>query len=200
MASMGRSRGTRERRTFGSGDPARAAFADRVRAIMEDRGLSVMETARRVRQYLPEGESISQASISHYRTGRALPRLRHLDALSLALGVSKSELINSLDANGNARLSSGPVKAPAVAEPAAGSKADQPENGPISGKSDPSPDGCLQFIDLGDRMRLRIDQVLPWSTGLQILQILRGSGATTAPNAEAAGESRSRLESPGPEV
>src|SRR5829696_7918120 len=100
---MRRSRETKVLGPFGAGDLARAAFADRVRTIMEDRGLSVTETARRVRQYLPEGESISQASISHYRTGRAIPRLRYLDALSLALGVPKSELISAWDTNASRR-------------------------------------------------------------------------------------------------
>jgi transcriptional regulator with XRE-family HTH domain len=167
---MGRSRGTRGVGPFGAGDPARSAFADRVRTIMQDRGLSVTETARRVRQYLPAGESISQASISHYRTGRALPRLRYLDALSLALGVPKSELIST--------WSEGPGSSPRKATDAA-VEPTTPEAESTASPGGPAvrSEGCVHFVDLGDRMRLRIDQVLPWSTGLQILQILRGSGA-----------------------
>jgi transcriptional regulator with XRE-family HTH domain len=164
---------------------------------MEDRGLSVMETARRVRQYLPEGESISQASISHYRTGRALPRLRHLDALSLALGVSKSELISSLDATEKAASAPCAARPAAMADPGPGAKAAEPENGPMPGKAGPGTEGCLQFIDLGDRMRLRIDQVLPWSTGLQILQILRGSGAATEVGPQPGSENLGKPENPG---
>jgi transcriptional regulator with XRE-family HTH domain len=156
---------------LGSGDPARAAFADRVRTIMQDRGLSVTETARRVRQYLPEGESISQASISHYRTGRAVPRLRYLDALSLALGVPKSELMSI----GDASESAGSRRKRALAE----GKPQPAQEGAVTERGGPATtlEGCVQFVDLGDKMRLRVDQVLPWSTGLQILEILRGSGA-----------------------
>jgi len=131
---------------------------------MQDRGLSVMETARRVREHLPEGESISQASISHYRTGRAMPRLRYLDALSLALGVPKSELMNPAKQSEAARSTASAAPAAPVAE-----------RWPHAERA--APEGCVQFVDLGDRMRLRVDQVLPWSTGLQILEILRGSAS-----------------------
>jgi transcriptional regulator with XRE-family HTH domain len=171
MAKMARSRGTRSVRGGVGGDPARAAFAHRVRAIMEDRGLSVTETARRVRQYLPEGESISQASISHYRTGRAVPRLRYLDALSLALGVTKSELMD-LDRDGKAAMpGSRSATAPRRASPIEPGQNGSPQC------TAATPDGSVHFVDLGDRMRLRVDHVVPWSTGLQILQILRGSNA-----------------------
>ena len=170
---MGRSRGTRGVRTLGSGDPARAAFADRVRTIMQDQGLSVTETARRVRQHLPEGESISQASISHYRTGRAVPSLRYLDALSLALGVPKSELMSIWDAGDSEGQSQ--KKGAAESQPhmqPSPARAMSPRGAQASAS-----DGCVHFVDLGDKMRLRVDQVLPWSTGLQILEILRGSSA-----------------------
>jgi transcriptional regulator with XRE-family HTH domain len=165
---------------------------------MEDRGLSVTETARRVRQYLPEGESISQASISHYRTGRALPRLRYLDALSLALGVPKSELISSGQEDRDVESPPSRAAEPAKANPTDASKIDEPETRPSPGRAPGGAQGCLQFVDLGDRMHLRIDQVLPWSTGLQILKILRGSGAETGRDAQVPDEETGTPEDPDP--
>ena len=62
---------------------------------MAERDLSATEIARRMSELLPQGSSVSLATISHYRTGRALPRLDRLDALSKALGIDKSQLITS---------------------------------------------------------------------------------------------------------
>src|SRR5215212_10923621 len=73
--------------------PARAAFQDRLRALMDERGLSIAETARRASEHLPDGEELSRAALRHYLRGRSLPRMRSLDALALGLGVEKSELI-----------------------------------------------------------------------------------------------------------
>jgi transcriptional regulator with XRE-family HTH domain len=76
-----------------SADWYKAAFAQRLRAALDERGLTVAETTRRMRTHLPKGESISVVGMLHYLSGRSMPRLRYLDALSLALRVDKSELI-----------------------------------------------------------------------------------------------------------
>ena len=76
--------------------PARAAFQDRLRALMDERQLSIAETARRASEHLPEGEGLSRAALRHYLRGRSLPRMRYLDALALGFGVERSELIGSL--------------------------------------------------------------------------------------------------------
>lgn len=175
MRAMAGARGTRGSGTVRPGD--RAAFAHRLRTLMEDRGWSVHETARRVKEHLPEGESISQASISRYRTGRAVPRLGHLQALSLALGVPKSELMSASEEDEGAGL-------PAQDTPAQmrrrrwaaadrGHAADERQVGQL--------EGFVQFVDLGDKMHLVVDQVVPWSTGLKILKILRGSTPEAEP-------------------
>ena len=62
------------------------AFARRLRAIMEERGLTAGETARRMREHLGGDAKFTPANISHYRLGRSLPRPRYLDALSFVLG------------------------------------------------------------------------------------------------------------------
>jgi transcriptional regulator with XRE-family HTH domain len=77
-------------------DTSKAAFGQRLRSAIDERGLTVAETARRMRTHLPKGESISIVGVLHYLNGRSLPRLRYLDALSLTLGVDKSELIPDL--------------------------------------------------------------------------------------------------------
>ena len=170
---MGRLRGTKGSGKVGVGDSAEAAFAHRLRALMDDRGWSLHETARRVQAHLPEGESISRASISRYRTGRAVPRLRHLQALSLALGVPKSELMSVWEKDGG----TSPTQ-------------DQPQRLRASGGRGPagagdqqvgSSGGLVQFVDLGDKMHLLVDQVVPWPTGLKILKILRGSSPESEP-------------------
>ncbi|HEX2135213.1 MAG TPA: helix-turn-helix transcriptional regulator [Microvirga sp.] len=169
---MGRLSGTKGGGSTRPGDPATAAFAHRLRELMDERGWSLHETARRVQAHLPEGESISRASISRYRTGRAVPRLRHLHALSLALGVPKSELISFWDkdqaagASAHDQPSPVPLPHPAAAEPGPADAARQ-EVG--------TPEGFVQFVDLGDKMHLVVDQVVPWPTGLKILKLLRGS-------------------------
>jgi transcriptional regulator with XRE-family HTH domain len=77
-------------------DASKAAFAQRLRSVIDERGLTVAETARRMRTHLPKGESISVVGVLHYLSGRSLPRLRYLDALSLALNVDNSELVPDL--------------------------------------------------------------------------------------------------------
>lgn len=91
----------RSRRADNPPKTVKAAFAKRLRAIMEERGVSGAETIRRMQEHLPDGGSIARSCLSHYRAGRTVPRLRHLDALSLALGVEKSQLLPELHpANG----------------------------------------------------------------------------------------------------
>jgi transcriptional regulator with XRE-family HTH domain len=77
-------------------DASKAAFAQRLRSVIDERSLTVAETTRRMRTHLPKGESISVVGMLHYLNGRSLPRLRYLDALSLTLRVDKSELIPDL--------------------------------------------------------------------------------------------------------
>jgi transcriptional regulator with XRE-family HTH domain len=152
-------------------EPNKAAFASRLRSIMEARGLTAAETARRMSEHLPEGESISRASLSHYRTGRSMPLMRYLDALSLALGVDKSELLaaagkdeipgkNRPAENAEASRQQAWMEAPGNENAAAG-------RGPEVTK----PLGIIE--DFGDEVHLRIDQRVPWDVALKILEMLK---------------------------
>ena len=155
-------------------EPNKAAFASRLRSIMEERGLTAAETARRMSEHLPEGESISRASLSHYRTGRSMPLMRYLDALSLALGVDKSELLAASGEDEFAATNAA-AKLPENAErprQQAWMEAPGNENAAADRRSETTkPLGIIE--DFGDEVHLRIDQRVPWDVALKILEMLK---------------------------
>ena len=59
---------------------------------MNQRGLSIAETARQMRQHLPAGEGFTATNLTHYRQGRSVPRPKYLEALSRVLEVDPSAL------------------------------------------------------------------------------------------------------------
>ena len=89
---MGRTNKVDGRKPGRPSNMARAVFGERLRTLMEERGLSAEETARRIRERLPK-ERLSSSDVEEFRQGRALPHLRHLDALSLALGIVPQDLL-----------------------------------------------------------------------------------------------------------
>ena len=70
-----------------------AAFAERLKAAIERRGWSLTETARQTASVLGTDAKFGRGNLSHYLHGRAMPRARHLAALSHALGVSPDDLL-----------------------------------------------------------------------------------------------------------
>ena len=58
---------------------------------MNQRGLSIAETARQMRQHLA-GEGFTATNLTHYRQGRSVPRPKYLEALSRVLEVDPSAL------------------------------------------------------------------------------------------------------------
>jgi transcriptional regulator with XRE-family HTH domain len=148
-------------------DAAKEAFAARLRSIMSKRGLTAAETARRMRDHLPDGGRASRATVSHYRAARALPRLRYLDALSLALGVDRSELLPTLNADdsagaSDARREIGPREAPASSEATA------PELHSAR---------LCSIEDHGDEVHLQVNQRVSWEVALTILSALKAKPA-----------------------
>ena len=129
--------------TPSSGD--KAGFARRLRAAMWRRGWTEMETARRVREHLGEGAKFGSANISHYATGHCLPQLRYLEALSAVLDLDKDELIGSGLPN----------------------RANDSEETPERAGTG------LEIQDRGTGVWLQINQQVPWSVGLKILQALK---------------------------
>ena len=134
-------------------------FARRLRAIMEERGLTAGETARRMRERLGGDAKFTPANISHYRFGRSLPRPRYLDALSAVLGVDKEELFSDAHPHKTGRATAGE-----------------------SSSQTPSHDGhetppSLNVVDRGGSVWLQINQQLPWPVAIQILHALKGEAS-----------------------
>jgi len=144
----------------------KAHFAERLKAVMDERGLTIAETARRLRQQLPEGEGFDDTNLIHYRQGRSIPRPAHLDALSRALGVRVSDLVGAEE------------RRPVTAERAALAPAARTESTQLSvsrlmsemtGLRSP-----IQAIeDHGDNVLIRFEQLVPWSVALEILHALK---------------------------
>jgi transcriptional regulator with XRE-family HTH domain len=127
---------------------SREAFSERLRTVMSAQNVSVAELARRAQRYLPDGDTISVSSISQYRHGHAVPRFRHLEALSLALGIERSELLH------------GAKPAPEAPRPVEA----------VAGQ-------VLLVEGRGERVRLKVDQEVPWTTALKILHVLKTHAA-----------------------
>ena len=156
---------------------AREAFARRLRILMVERRESIQDLARRASEQLPDGESISAATISRYRQGRAAPRLCHLEALGIVLQVSLSDLLSEL-----ADAEEWTTRTKGCAKGAAG------ELDP-RGHSESRPEGAYRPVLLVaglETARLTIDQQVSWETALKVLEILKddragGSDDSTSP-------------------
>jgi transcriptional regulator with XRE-family HTH domain len=129
------------------------AFAIRLRAAIWARGWTEKEIAKRVRERLGEGATFSRTNISHYVTGRCIPRIRYLQALSEVLGIDKGELT---------RVSSTPGEAS--------------QNGCLIGENaEPAPQTppALHIEDRGTDVWLQINQQVPWPVAIKVLQALK---------------------------
>ena len=123
---------------------AKAAFARRLAALMGERGLSGAETARRMREHLPESARISKANLWQYLHGKVMPSPQYLDALCSALGVERSELIPGFQAPPQ----HGPSERVQL-------KAPPPE---AAGNVPAGAHPTLSFEDFGDEVHLWIEQ------------------------------------------
>jgi transcriptional regulator with XRE-family HTH domain len=146
----------------------KSQFAERLRAIMEHQGLTIAETARRVRQQLPNGEGFDDTNLIHYRQGRSLPRPGHLEALGRALGVSASDLLGT---EMSAKLS-GAKQRGTVARLR---HSPQPEN--IEAKHAAPMIQAME--EYGENVLLRIEQFVPWPVAMRILQLLKDPHGAT---------------------
>jgi transcriptional regulator with XRE-family HTH domain len=151
------------------GKHQKAKFAERLRAIMQDQGLTIAETARRVRQQLSHGEGFDDTNLIHYRQGRSVPRPAHLEALSRALGVSASDLLGAETGSGIAERAQRKNAGRLTLTP-------QPANAEV-GRSAP----VIQAMeDYGEKVLLRFEQFVPWPVALRILQLLKDPHSATS--------------------
>ena len=137
-----------------------AGFGSRLDALIRERGWTMGETARRVREQLGEGAKFTPANISHYTRGRSIPRLRYLDALSAVLGIDKMELMGQdnspIRVNGHGKHAAGPTQEVESVSP---SHAAAP---------------ALHIEDRGKEAWLQINQQVPWPVALKVLEALKG--------------------------
>ena len=127
----------------------KADFPCRLKSTIDARGLTLAEVARRASEHLPEGVVLSAAALRHYLGGRAIPRLRYLDALALGLGVEKTELIPHLDQSGQNSLPH--------------------HSGAGQGR------GTVRLEGYRDEAHLWVEQRVPWEVAREILRLL-GAG------------------------
>jgi transcriptional regulator with XRE-family HTH domain len=161
-------------------DWRRKKLSERLRALMDEKGLSVARAARMVQERLPDG-SFNSANISHYRAGRSLPRPDVLRALSAVLDVDPEDLAPT-KANGQADS----IMTVAILDPEHGHGAeDAAHNGPssagaVSARSLASvPEFHITELPGGEAL-LQINQRLPWPTVIRILQALKGENSSQA--------------------
>jgi transcriptional regulator with XRE-family HTH domain len=142
-------------------EPSRKAlFAERLRMVMVEKKLSVSELARLIQQHLPD-EKFNSVNISHYRSGRSLPRPRILRALNLALGqdidVGLAGASPKSESPRNASSFTGTIRGDDV----------------TSGAETPNlPSFRLQDLEGGEAW-IQINQRLSWPTIIKLLQVLK---------------------------
>jgi transcriptional regulator with XRE-family HTH domain len=140
--------------------PDKAAFALRLRAAIERKGWTLSETARQTSDVLGADAKFGRAHVWHYLNGRAIPRARHLDALSRALQVQPHELLGSAAPSG---LAGRPEARDEAAHEAEGRPT--PYSGSIA---------IVHAEDYGDGTAfLRISQRVPWPTALKVMTLLK---------------------------
>lgn len=141
---------------------AKLALAEHIRTYMEKKGWGPTETARQASALLPGDQSIAPASISHYCSGRAIPRPQQLAAIAKVLGIPGSALGLDLDF--------GTLSPPSTL--------------------DAGPDSNLIIEDQGNGVvRLRVNQNFSWPTAMKVLQVLKDEMVRAAQEQEGAAAS-----------
>ena len=152
------------------------ALSERLRTLMDRKGLTVAAAAKLVQERLP-GSSFNSANISHYRAGRSLPRPSVIKALSAVLEVDPEDLVPSRASDVVTTADSKVENAPRLADgsPSASTSASAPAGTSL----DSIPEFRIAELPGGEAL-LQINQRLPWPTVIRILQALKGddSGKT----------------------
>jgi transcriptional regulator with XRE-family HTH domain len=151
-------------------DRKKQRLSERLRSLMDEKGLSVSVAARLVQEQLP-GVSFNPANISHYRAGRSMPRPNILKALSAVLEVDPEELAPSREGRDDSAVRRGvatksPTEAALQNEISIGSAKK-------AGSSSAIPQFQITDLPNGEAL-LQINQKLSWPTVIRILQVLKG--------------------------
>jgi hypothetical protein len=130
----------------GDSGPRGDAFSAWLVQQMNDKKLSGADLARMVQEHLPEGVHFTPSNISHYRSGRSVPR------------ALVREVIEKIVSGNEARTS----------KPSGGAEihAHALKEGDMGDR--------IQLEDLGSgRARILIDQQLPWAEALELIKRLK---------------------------
>jgi transcriptional regulator with XRE-family HTH domain len=144
-------------------------LSERLRSLMDQRGLSVSATAGLVREQL-RGRLLNVANISHYRAGRSMPRPNVLRALSIVLDVEPAELTSTR---------AGSIETPphidiVVKDWKSGGSSISASIGATPKDDSSTMTPRFDITDLpGGEALLQINQKLPWLTAIRILQVLK---------------------------
>jgi ribosome-binding protein aMBF1 (putative translation factor) len=115
---------------------------------MERRRLRGSELARLVQEQLPAGVQFSASNISHYRSGRSVPRALVREVIEKILDAKAA---------------------------AAGTGAGTPFTAPDAQAQNTASEGeKIQVQDIGSgRARVIIDQQVPWAEALELIKLLK---------------------------
>ena len=143
-------------------------FAERLRSIMAAKNLTVTELAKLIQQRIPDG-NFNPVNISHYRSGRSLPRPKVMSALIQALAVEMEDLAPSASNGVEIEPKQSPKKR-AVSEGAlVDARSEKDANA--------TPTFYLEDLDGGEAW-IQINQRLPWNMVIKLLKVLKGEGET----------------------
>jgi transcriptional regulator with XRE-family HTH domain len=148
----------------------KTVFAERLRSIMAERNLTVTTLARLVQQRIPD-RNFNPVNLSHYRSGRSLPRPQVMNALAQALVVELEDLapsnLSGIEITQKLERKRG-RKQSAVTEAAlVDTPSDKDENA--------SPAFYLKDLEGGDAW-IQINQRLSWNLVIKLLKVLKGEG------------------------
>jgi transcriptional regulator with XRE-family HTH domain len=152
-------------------DPRKALFSQRLRSLMAGKGLTVTALAKAVQRQVPGGK-FNQVNISHYRSGRSLPRAQIMKALAEALGVEIEDLAPS---SGGDILTQPPqpISSEKVLPPADVRQGTAPKAAVDDQASSAAPAFYLKDMEEGQAW-IQINQRLSWETVIKLLQVLKG--------------------------
>ena len=140
---------------------SKAEFAERLRVAMERKGWTVADTARQVSRLLGEQDKFGSSHLSHYLSGRAVPRARYLQALSRALDVRPEDLLPHRLPQGND-----------ISQRVPREGLSRPGADPV--RSAPPVD-LVHVRDYGDGTALlQVIQRVPWPTAIEIIALVKG--------------------------
>lgn len=148
----------------------KALFGECLRRLMEEKELGVTALAKLVQNQLPDRQ-FNPVNISHYRSGRSVPRPPILAALAHALGVEVKDLIGAIDMEKAARASRELDKRLASSI----HTAVEPQVRKVQNPDELEQLPTFHLEDMKDGQAwIQINQRLSWDMVIKLLQVLKG--------------------------